>query len=90
MTIVTDRELGPRVDPSIRAFDFTLVFEHSILTAVPWVVFCIYGLISIVYAKRSWRRHVDLLFIAKAVSYQVVMCKAQAILIIAGPLLFSA
>ncbi|KAF4455698.1 hypothetical protein F53441_2030 [Fusarium austroafricanum] len=42
-----DNTIGPRVDPSIRAFDFTALFEESILNILPWSLFLLMLLVRL-------------------------------------------
>ncbi|KAJ3497293.1 hypothetical protein NLG97_g2019 [Lecanicillium saksenae] len=41
-TAGADNRFGPRVDPSCRSFDFTLLFEDAIFTALPAAVFLLF------------------------------------------------
>jgi hypothetical protein len=34
-SITTDNAFGPQVDPCLRSFDFTLLFEETVLTILP-------------------------------------------------------
>lgn len=42
-----DYEFGPVVDPCVRKFDFTLLFEDAILSIVPSAVFVILAALRI-------------------------------------------
>jgi hypothetical protein len=38
-----DDQFGPRIDTACRSFDFTLLFEDTILTILPTVLFLLVG-----------------------------------------------
>ncbi|CAG2005581.1 unnamed protein product [Fusarium graminearum] len=42
-----DNTIGPRVDPSIRAFDFTALFEECFLDILPWSLFLLMLLVRL-------------------------------------------
>ncbi|KAJ3495551.1 hypothetical protein NLG97_g3315 [Lecanicillium saksenae] len=48
-----DRSFGPRVAPCRRSFDFTLTFEHRILTLIPELSFLLTGLVRWLWIRRS-------------------------------------
>lgn len=64
----SDRVFGPRVDTNCRGFDFTLLFEDAVLTAIPAALFVLFLLLRL----HSIRRDPVKMMSYKLVAYKLV------------------
>jgi hypothetical protein len=77
MDSVTDQDFGPAVGTENRTFDFTLLFEESILSILPWALLIMYGPVYY-YGFSAPKRKIkpDAVLLAKMVS-PAVFCKRR-------------
>lgn len=78
-----DNTIGPRVDPSIRAFDFTALFEECFLDILPWSLFLLMLLVRLKFLlNRPKIIRVDRLCIIKEVCHMLCIGKDSELKVI--------